>query len=1095
MRSRPLRTAAIVGAVVLSFASAAAVRRQQLRQDSLQKWSARSRIVAQLSATSANAWLAGRSGDARLIAASAGRSPQLFRAREAGDPRLSASNLSASLAQSLAALNLLHPYASIWLLDNAGKVVATSSAQPAPSALRMVALASLTMDSGRVVGPFPGLGKSLSIAFAHRVVAAPPAHGPPSAITGRVIGSVVLTSHASSLLVELAGWSERSGTESTSLIVESPDSVFRYAVTPVRARGSLIGAWPRSSVPRAIAAAFGATPDTLARTVKSQADFITRLDGMPWALSRSDSIEAISAAVDGRLTTEMSTTAAVIFMIAIIVIARRQTSRERKLLEVAESEVRYRLLADNATDVIVRHAPDGRVVYVSPAVQATLGLRPRQLEGRHLSELSHVDDVATVDHILNQLRGSHETLRIEHRLQRADNAYIWVETTGRAIRDPVWGNVTEFVTVSRDIESRKEAEEALRASEEEYRVLFDANPLPMWAFDADSNRFVAVNDASVEHYGYSREEFLQMTIFDIRPPEDASLVHDRLARIAAGTKEFGGSRHRKKDGTMMDVDLTVHPVKFGGRMTWLVLVKDVTETIRAAAALRESDEFVSTLFDSSPVAIIATDLDLRVVKWNGAAERLFGWQAEEVIGKPYPLASEAMQSDLAHNRELALRGSRSIDVHSQRCCKDGTVVDVSLSVGAVRNGELHPTGFVIIAADLTEHAKLEAQLRQAQKMDAVGQLAGGVAHDFNNLLTVITGYAGLLLSDLPEDVAIRADVSEIMGAANRAAILTRQLLAFSRQQVLEPRVLDLNDVVEGMEQMLRRVLPADIEVKTMLDPALGSVSADPGQLEQVLMNLIVNARDAMPGGGTITIETMDFEYDANNHDSRLNAVPGEYVMLAVSDTGCGMSGAVQARIFEPFFTTKERGKGTGLGLSTAHGIITQSGGYLSVHSEPALGATFKVCLPKVQGDAARSASTTPRTVSSTGSEVILLVEDDAHVRGTATRILESAGYRVLPSCNGKEALDIFRKQSAGIDLVVTDTIMHEMSGLELVARIRERKPDIAVLVMSGYTEQTSGSHTLIESGSAFIQKPFTPEGLTAKVRSAIDNASALAMVS
>ena len=454
LRRRPLRTAAIVGAITLCFASGAAIRRRALRHESLQAWSARSGVIAQLTATGATAWLRAREGDARLMAASAARSPQLFGVLAPHESPYPKSKLSASLAQSLTVLNQLRPYSSIWLFDKSGTLVGTSAAQSAPTPVRDAAIASLALDSGKTTGPFSGLASDLSVAFAQRVIAGPRVDGSATAFTGQVVGAVVLTSNATSLFVELATWAERSKTESTSLLVASGDSILEYAITPDRARSTLLSAWPRASAPRSTVAVFAARPDSLARIVGERAEFAARLDGLPWGLARRDSVDAVFASVNGRLSTEISTGAAIIFMIAIIVIARRQTSRERKLIEVAESEVRYRLLADNATDVIVRHAPDGRIVYVSPAIHTTLGYRPRQLEGRYLSELSDPDDPTTMDHILDQLRVADGASRAEHRLRHADGRYMWFETTGRAVRDPVWGNVTERVTVSRDIEAR-----------------------------------------------------------------------------------------------------------------------------------------------------------------------------------------------------------------------------------------------------------------------------------------------------------------------------------------------------------------------------------------------------------------------------------------------------------------------------------------------------------------------------------------------------------------------------------------------------------------------------------------------------------------
>ncbi len=1088
LRRRPWRSAAIVAFGALVFLVAAAVRRQALRTAALDNWAARSSTVARLSGINAGAWLAMRSADTRLLASAAARTPDLFGFPPApGTQAITPAALSKSLAQNLTTINQLHSYSAIWLVDRNGRVTgATSSSAPSEAVLKAAA-AALATDSGAQVGPYSD-SDSLSFAFGQRVMLPAPISRAGEKGAYSIIGSVVLVTKAAPLLSDLSALIDRSTNDTTSLIVGSTDSLFVYALTPDRSRGKPLAAWPRSAAPRSALAAFARKPDPTAVIAGSSAEFSSRIGGVPWALMRIEPLGSIFAGVNGRLSTEASTAAAVLFMIAIIVIGRRQTTRERKLIEVAESEVRYRLLADNATDVIARHAPDGRILYISPAVQTILGYQPRQLQGRYPSEFFHEDDATTMNDILDVLRATNGVSRAEHRLRHSKGHYVWLETTGRAVRDPVWGNVTELVTVSRDIEDRKKAEEARRASEEDYRMLFQSNPLPMWAFDADTYQFVAVNDEAVSHYGYSREEFLGMTIFDIRPPEDAARVRERVASVRAGLQNMQGVRHQKKDGSLMDVDLTVHEVKLSGRKTRLVLVKDMTEARRAATALRESNELIRALFDSSPVAIIATDLALRVLQWNGAAERLFGWAAAEVVGGDYPLATPEMFPDVRRIRERALRDGTFTDVHAQRVRKDGSTVELSLSVGVIRDALLEPAGYVLLAADVSERTKLEAQLRHAQKMDAVGQLAGGVAHDFNNLLTVVTGYAGILLADLAPDSTMRPDVEEILAASNRAGELTRQLLAFSRQQMLQPKVLDLNSVVKGMEQMLRRVLPADINFVTGLDPALSAVNADPGQIEQVLMNLIVNARDAMPDGGTLTIETKDIAIDAAAGDEH-EVAPGDYVMLRVSDTGCGMTRAVQARVFEPFFTTKARGEGTGLGLSTAHGIVTQSGGCLTVRSELGLGTTISVCLPRVDSRAGTTAPQPPLAAGSRGAEVILLVEDDPSVRLTTRRLLERAGYAVLAASDGNEALAIHESHASGIDLLVSDMIMPGMSGRELVSLIRERNPDMAVLLMSGYTEQAARHPSLAEARCLFIDKPFTSQELTEKVRLAIDGGS------
>ncbi|HEU4628113.1 MAG TPA: ATP-binding protein, partial [Gemmatimonadaceae bacterium] len=368
-------------------------------------------------------------------------------------------------------------------------------------------------------------------------------------------------------------------------------------------------------------------------------------------------------------------------------------------------------------------------------------------------------------------------------------------------------------------------------------------------------------------------------------------------------------------------------------------------------------------------------------------------------------------------------------------------------------------------------------------------LAGGVAHDFNNLLTVITSYSGLLLGELAPDDPMRADIQQIEGAAKRAATLTRQLLAFSRQQMLQPRVVDPNQVITDMERMLRRVLPADIRLVTRLDPALGRVCVDPGQLEQVVMNLAVNARDAMADGGTLVIETANVELTEDEAPLHPAAAAGPYVTITVTDTGIGMTEEVRAHMFEPFFTTKEAGRGTGLGLATVYGIVTQSGGHVWVYSEPGQGTVFKVYLPRVEAPASQRPSAEVAAVRDGARATILLAEDEAPVRAVARRILERAGYSVLEAANGSEGLRLCREHAPRIDLLLTDMMMPDMRGPELAARFRELCPEAPTVFMSGYTEDTALRQDLGTRGAWFIQKPFAPQQLTQTVREALEGAA------
>jgi two-component system, cell cycle sensor histidine kinase and response regulator CckA len=390
-------------------------------------------------------------------------------------------------------------------------------------------------------------------------------------------------------------------------------------------------------------------------------------------------------------------------------------------------------------------------------------------------------------------------------------------------------------------------------------------------------------------------------------------------------------------------------------------------------------------------------------------------------------------------------------------------------------------------AERVARRRLEEQLQQSQKMEAVGRLAGGVAHDFNNLLTIITGYSQLILDRLPADDSMRAQVSQIKEAGDRAASLTRQLLAFSRKQVLEPRVLDLNDVVSGIYKMLRRLIGEDIDLVTILFPGLPRVKADPGQIEQVIMNLAVNARDAMPQGGKLTIETSSVDLGEDSSNNRLLITPGPYAMLAVSDTGVGMSLEVKSRVFEPFFTTKEQGKGTGLGLAMVYGIVKQSGGYIWVYSEQGKGTTFKIYLPQAGEPGGKTKRTDECVRPAGGSEVILVVEDNLSVRTLVRSVLAACGYTLLEASDSEDALKVIESHNGPIHLLLTDVVMPRMSGPDLAARLLPRHPETKVLYMSGYTDNAVVRHGILDAGTYFLQKPFIPETLTQKIREALDS--------
>ena len=938
-------------------------------------------------------------------------------------------------------------------------------------------------------------------------------------------------------------------------------------------------------------------------------------------------------------------------------------------------------------------------------------------------------------------------------------------------------------------ERRQRSDAAVRTVEEQYRVLFESSPLPMWVVDRETLRYLAVNDAAVEQYGYSRDEFLSMNIRQIRPPEDVDAVLRTVPRENVGLEKLGTWRHIKKDGTLISVDIATHTLTFEGRSAWLVLAYDVTDRLRAEETLRK----LSRAVEQSPASVMITDTRGDVEYVNPKFTQASGYSSAEVLGMnprilksgeqprefyrtlwetitaggewrgelhnrkkdgelfwefasispirddegtithfvavkeditdrkaaesrirqlnrflrtvsavnqlivrsderdallsetcrilvehgglgvawigfvdpgtsvvvPAARAGEGAQhldemtvrsddtpegrgqigrairtglrvvtgdivtdptSSFWRDRHVALgfraAGAFPIRVHrevvgvlkvfspepfsigdDEATLLDELAGDLGFALEALDNREkkrraeatlerselrfrslienaqdvitivdlegtirfqspaaerilgrspeefvgksalefVHPDDapavqaalrrlvenpgspetalfrfrhangswrtmegigkvlpgdgspqIVVNSRDVTESRAIEDQLRQAQKMEAVGRLAGGIAHDFNNLLTAIMGYGELAAKRLKPDDPTRAELSEIDKAAHRAADLTRQLLAFSRKQILRPRVVSLNGIVSDTERLLRRLIGEDIELVTLLKDPLGSVRADTGQIEQVLVNLAVNSRDAMPRGGKLTIETTEVDLDESYSSFHFDVPPGRYVMLAVSDTGTGMDAKTLSHVFEPFFTTKEAGRGTGLGLSMVYGVVKQSGGHVTVYSEPGVGTTFKIYLPRVEDapDKDRGASVPSAPVG--GAETILVVEDEEAVRRLTCRALEARGYTVLPAADADEALLLCEKHAGEIDLMITDVVMPQLSGREVARRAAALRPGMKVLFMSGYTDDAIVQHGVLDAGTAFLQKPFTPRSLAQKVREVLD---------
>ena len=639
---------------------------------------------------------------------------------------------------------------------------------------------------------------------------------------------------------------------------------------------------------------------------------------------------------------------------------------------------------------------------------------------------------------------------------------------------------------------REQAMAALRVEEERFRTAFDETNVAMVLTDL-GNRFIRANAAFARLFGYTADEVLGLTMQDVTLPDDVGESLARREHLLAGRATYFQleKRYRRKDGCVLWGLTNVSLVRdAGGRpLLYVAQVQDVTERKRAEDALRRAAQDLETAQQIARVGSWRWHVPTDAVTWSDEMHRIFGVTRDRFGGTLAAVLDRVLPADRPRVESVvgeAMRTGGSFHYDKRVVGPEGAVRVLHSRGQVVTNGDGHVVEMFGTAQDVTELRRLEDQLRQAQKMEAVGQLAGGVAHDFNNLLTVINGFSEMMLAGLPADDPNRALVEEVYRAGERASMLTRQLLTFSRKEVVEPRVLDLNAVVEGAARMLRRLIGEDVRLETALAPDLDRVTADPGHVEQVIMNLCVNARDAMPRGGRLTIETANVDLDAGYTRQHAGVAPGRYVLLAVSDTGHGMTPEVQARIFEPFFTTKGVGKGTGLGLATVFGIVKGAGGHVGVYSEVGRGTTFKVYLPSAgqPADAADAGPGLPELP--TGAGTILVVEDDDQVRNLTRMALETLGYTVLEAGGGPEAVRLAAAHPGPIDLVVTDVVMPGMSGREVAGAVRAACPGARVLFVSGYTDDAVVRHGVLTAEMAFLQKPFTLAALGEKVRAVLD---------
>ncbi len=645
--------------------------------------------------------------------------------------------------------------------------------------------------------------------------------------------------------------------------------------------------------------------------------------------------------------------------------------------------------------------------------------------------------------------------------------------------------------ISFDITEYKRTLDALRKNEALYRSIVEHSHTGILIVGEDY-RFVYVNDRLAQMLDYAVDELIGTDFREYLDEESRALVADRYIRRQRG--EDVPSRYEfnviRRDGSKRRVEISSTVIKnSNGGVRTVAQILDITDRKRFEEELRASEAKYRDLFESSRDVIYISSPEGEIIDINPAAEELFGYTRAEMLGMDAHRLYADPTARERFSRTIKERGFvRDFEVKFRR--KDGGELDCLETAISRWNAEGDIVEYQGIIRDVTEQKKLQAQLVQAMQMESIGRLAGGIAHDFNNLLTVIIGCAELASYELSPHDPLREEIDEILKAADHARDLTRRLLAFSRKQMLEEKVLNINEIIANLDKMLRRILGEDLIYETVLASDLHPVKVDPGQIEDVIINLVINARDAMPRGGNLTIETANVYLDEMYTRTHREVIPGDYVMIAVTDTGCGISDEMLDRIFEPFFTTKQPGMGTGLGLSTAYGIVKQSRGYIFVYSEVGKGTTFKVYLPRVKEEPEELEEKVVPEGLPRGSETILVVEDEPGVLGMAERTLKRQGYEVLTAKNGGEAYLLCKQRERPVDLVLTDIVMPHMSGVQFVEQLRGIWPYIKVLYMSGYPAHAAINNGMLGPDAPFMMKPYSPRDLVLKVREVLDREAA-----
>ncbi len=769
---------------------------------------------------------------------------------------------------------------------------------------------------------------------------------------------------------------------------------------------------------------------------------------------------------------------------------------QARTAQLQQSKEKYRQLVENQTDMVVKVDREGRLLFVNRSYCRMFGKTEEELLGQTFMPLVHEADRAETAKAMEALYQPPHSAYLEQRAMTPEG-WRWLAWTDTAVLDN-HGKVKEIIGVGRDISARKQAETALRESEEKYRVLFDTFPLGI-TITGPSGEIVESNARAAELLGITTSEHEARRIDQeqwrlIRPDgtpmpaeEGASFLALRENRLVKNI-EMGIV---KPDTATSWINVTAAPLLLGN-YGLVTTYHDITAKKEAEEALKNREYLLNKVFDLLPIGLWFADENGKLIRGNPAGVKI--WGAEPAVpieeygvfkARRLPSGKDIAADDWALAHTIR-QGVTIVDELLEIDSFDGKKKIIRNYTAPVLDDLGNILGAIVVNHDITEQEHLQAQLTQAQKMESVGRLAGGVAHDFNNMLGVILGHTEMALEETDSASPLHASLQAVQQAAERSAILTRQLLTFARKQTVAPKVLNLNDTVESMLNMLRRLIGEDINLVWQPGKNLQPVKVDPSQIDQLLANLCVNARDAIAGVGKITIETSSAIFDEAYCAAHLGSVASEYVLLAVSDDGCGMDQETLGLIFEPFFTTKEQGKGTGLGLASVYGAVKQNNGFINVYSEPGQGTTFKIYFPVFAAKSAGTWEDAPELPTEHGHETILLVEDEPAILEMATMMLTRLGYTVVAATTPGEAIRLAHEYQGRIDMLMIDVVMPEMNGRELAGNLLAHYPDLKRLFMSGYTANVIAHHGVLDEGVHYIQKPFSMKDLGRKLREVLE---------